>query len=115
MGSLQILNSENLAEFLDLPSYVLVLSKSDCVACGQWQTEIEAAFADESLPEIAIGKLNLDQQGLSDFKRNNKWLKDVNDLPFNAIFKDGELKKSYAGAGLDRLMNRLKRLELMEQ
>lgn len=61
---------------------------------------------------IPIGKLDLDQRGLADFKRDNPWLKDVADLPFNVVDKAKKMEKSWAGSGIDRLRNRLQRLNL---
>lgn len=114
MPELQILDSENIDDFLAQDNFVLILGKSDCVACNAWQSEIESSISENSFPEIAIAKLNLDQRGLGDFKRGNEWLKDIQDLPFNVIYMDGEIAKSYAGAGTERLTNRLKKLELID-
>ena len=113
MSHLQQLDASNLDQFLKAGNRLLILSKSDCVACNAWQAEIESAITSgEYSPSIPFGKLNLDQRGLGDFKRNNTWLKDVTDLPFNVIYKDGILEKSFAGAGIQRLQNRLRRIGL---
>lgn len=113
MPELKILNAENLDAFTDQEHRVLVLGKSSCNACNQWQAEIEEAMGSGDFPEIPIGKLNLDQRGLADFKRDNEWLKEIKDLPFNVIYKSGARVKSYTGAGVGRLVNRLQKLELI--
>lgn len=114
MKEIKILDKENTSEFLAQGDYVLILGKSDCVACSKWQAELnEALDAGTFSADVPIGKLNLDQRGLADFKRNNaEWLKDINDLPFNAIYKGGEKQKTFVGGGIDRLTTRLKKLEL---
>ena len=111
--SIEILNADNLAQFETQPNRVLILGKSDCENCKNWQEELNSAIESGGFqPEVSIGKLDLDQRGLGDFKKSNPWLVDVKDLPFNVIYKQNEIQKSYAGGGLDRLVNRLKRLEL---
>ncbi len=111
---IQTLTADNLAAFESQPNRVLILGKSTCDNCHRWEAELNQAIeADEFQPEIPVGKLNLDQRGLGDFKKGNPWLVDVKDLPFNVIYKGNEIEKSYAGGGLDRLVNRLKRLELI--
>ncbi|MEM9944123.1 MAG: hypothetical protein AAF939_21385 [Planctomycetota bacterium] len=107
------LDHENLDEFLKQKSFVLILGKSDCDACNQWETDLNDAFANEDLGDLPVGKLNLDQRKLGNFKRENPWLQEVNDLPFNAIYRDGDLVKSFAGGGISRLKPRLERLGLM--
>lgn len=112
---IEILDAENLSEFLANPNCLLILSKSDCVACNAWKAELEKAMEAGQYPEsIPVGKLNLDQRGLGDFKRENSWLQEVKDLPYNLIYKSGTVEKKYVGGGLDRLTNRLRRLELIE-
>ena len=110
---IEILNADNLAEFETNSNRVLILGKSDCENCKNWQAELNSAIeSGEFQSDVSIGKLDLDQRGLGDFKKSNSWLVDVKDLPFNVIYKEDEIQKSYAGGGLDRLVNRLKRLEL---
>ena len=51
-----------------------------------------------------------DEGGLVDFKRANPWLAEVDVLPFNQIWVNGERSKSFAGSGVDRLVPRLRGL-----
>lgn len=44
------------------------------------------------------------------FKKENTWLADVDDLPYNVVYVNGERKKEFLGAGVDRLVNRMRRV-----
>lgn len=115
MANLEILDADVFAGFSENPSRILILSKSDCQACKQWQEELETALAAGDLAiSLPIGKLNLDQRGLGDFKKENEWLKEITDLPFNVIYKDGQIEKKWAGGKVDRLLNRLRGLSLVD-
>ena len=59
---------------------------------------------------IRFGKMLLDEPGLSDFKRTNRWLADVDTLPFTQIYVGGERWKDFAGGGVEQLQRRLERL-----
>ena len=59
---------------------------------------------------MRFGKVLLDKGGLGAFKKANPWVAEVKDLPTNAIYVNGELKKQFAGGGTQRLVNRLERL-----
>jgi hypothetical protein len=113
MSTLQILDKDTIAPFLEHPDRVLILGKSDCAACKAWAAELTAAMEDGSFSSsVPVGKLDLDQRGLGDFKKSSPWLADITDLPFNVIYVADEKQKSWAGAGVDRLKNRLERLGL---
>jgi len=113
MSKLQILDKDNITEFLGNSDRVLILGKSDCAACQAWAAELTAAMDDGSFTSaVSVGKLDLDQRGLGDFKKSSPWLAEITDLPFNVIYVGGEKQKSWAGAGVDRLKNRLERLGL---
>ncbi len=113
MALLEILDRESLGDFLSSPHAVLVLAKSDCVACAAWSEELSGFLA--ALPEgdrlgaVRYGKLLLNQPGLGFFKRTSLWLKDVRDLPFTALYVGGEYSRGFIGGGQTRLLNRLNR------
>lgn len=111
MSQLEILNRDTWRDFLAAPSAVLMLGKSDCEACQAWTSELEAFLAEDSeWSAVRFGKLELDQPGLTDFKRENKWLAEIDDLPYNVVCSAGERKKQWIGAGVDRLVNRMRRV-----
>ncbi|MEE9393209.1 MAG: hypothetical protein V3W41_11955 [Planctomycetota bacterium] len=112
MSDLEILDASNWEEFLKSPTAVLMLGKSDCQACSDWTVELKAFLTSEqnTFDSVRFGKLLLDQRGLIDFKKQSPWLADVDVLPFNVIYRDGEKVKDFAGSGIERLTNRLERL-----
>lgn len=115
MSTLQILDAENFASFCEHPNRVLILSKSNCPACQQWQAELESEIAQGTFPaKIRMGKLNLDQPGLSRFKKDSPWLKEVTDLPYNVIYQGNELLKKWPGGGTGRLITRLRNAGLID-
>lgn len=112
MSELEKLGPDTLDDFLQADTAVLMLGKTTCPACAKWTEELEAFLAaDSEWSDVRFGKLNLDQRGLADFKRANPWLADLEDLPYNIIYQGGERKKEFLGSGIERLTNRLKRVQ----
>ena len=110
MSRLEAIGRENWEEFVNLPLSVLMLGKTDCPACKQWTEELNAFLdSDEEFSDIRFGKIELDRPGLIDFKRANPWLSELDDLPYNVIYKDGDKFKEFLGGGVDRLSNRLRK------
>jgi hypothetical protein len=111
MGRLETVDKRNWREFIAAPRAVLMLGKSDCAACGQWTEELEQFLgSDEEWKDVRFGKILLDKPGLVDFKRSNPWIADLDVLPFTQIYVSGERSKSFAGGGVERLVNRLRSL-----
>jgi len=111
MSRLETIDGTNWKDFVAAPKAVLMLSKTDCEKCAAWTEELSAFLEeDREYAEVRFGKMVLNQPGLIDFKKANSWLADVDVLPFNVIYVSGERVKSFAGGGLDRLINRLARL-----
>lgn len=112
MAELRTVGPENWREFVSAPgTAVLVIGKNDCEACNAWGEELSRFLGtDEEFAAVRFGKIDLKQRGLIDFKRENTWLAELEVLPHNVIYKDGEIVKQYAGSGVDRLSNRLRRL-----
>jgi hypothetical protein len=109
MGRLEKIDGSNWRELTQAPLAVLMIGKSDCPACAEWTEELEKFLTtDQEFENVRFGKMLLDQGGLIDFKRANKWLADVDHLPFNVIYTAGEMAKSYPGGGIDRLVDRLR-------
>lgn len=109
--ALEEINGENWRSFTESALAVLVIGKTDCANCTTWSEELISFLADDTeFSDVRFGKVLLDQRGLADFKKNNTWLADLDVLPFNVIYVNGEKKKDFAGGGIDRLKNRLNRL-----
>ncbi|MGF1511521.1 MAG: hypothetical protein ACFB9M_18665 [Myxococcota bacterium] len=112
MNRLESIDGKNWKDFLESPKAVLVIGKTDCAACQEWTDELSTFLEGGAAPEdVRFGKLLIDRPGLTDFKRANPWLKDVSVLPFTVLYQSGTQKKSFAGKGIDRLNNRLSRLD----
>ena len=112
MSEFETIDASNWEDFVNAPKAVLMLGKSDCEACNEWTTELKGWLAaGEGPDDVRFGKLLLDQRGLIDFKKASPWLAGVDVLPFNVIYRSGEKVKDFAGSGIERLTNRLARLE----
>ena len=70
--------------------------------------------SDGEFAHVRFGKLELDRGGLAAFKKENAWIAGIDDLPYNVIYVGGERKKEFVGSGVDRLVNRMRRLVLAE-
>jgi len=108
---LEMLDGSTWQAFVASPLAVLMLGKSDCAACAQWTDELcQLLASDDRWRNVRFGKLLLDQPGLVSFKRANPWLAEVDVLPFNVIYVNGEPVKRFPGGGADRLTTRLEQL-----
>ena len=108
---LEILDRETWREFLDSPGAVLILGKSDCDSCAAWTQELETFLADDTeWSNVRFGKIELDRGGLGAFKKETPWLAEVKDLPFTLVYVNGEKKKEFLGSGIERLVNRMRRV-----
>lgn len=111
MSRLEVIGRETWREFLAAPAAVLMLGKSNCEACGKWTEELTAFLdSDEAWKHVRFGKLELDKGGMAEFKKENTWIADLDDLPYNIIYVDGDRKKEFLGSGVDRLVNRMQRV-----
>lgn len=111
MTRLEALDGKNWEEFTQAPAAVLLLGKTDCAACNEWTDELTKFLeTDMEFAQVRFGKMLLDKPGLVSFKKASPWLAEVDALPFNVIYVNGNKEKTFAGGGMDRLTNRLKRL-----
>ncbi|UCF67822.1 MAG: hypothetical protein JSV80_00560 [Acidobacteriota bacterium] len=111
MPSLEMIDASNWEAFTQSSVAVLMLGKSDCSKCDAWTKELtEFLSSDDEFAHVRFGKLLLDTPGLIAFKKANPWLAEVDVLPFNVIYVAGERVKTFAGSGLDRLRNRLRKV-----
>lgn len=110
MAALPELDGASWRELVEAPVAVLVLGKTDCNACAEWTGALEEFLGrdEEFSGRVRFGKIYLDKRGLADFKRENAWVAEVDALPFNQIYRNGERVRSFAGGGTDRLVNRLR-------
>ena len=87
---------------------VLILAKNDCGHCAAYQAEIKAALARGGFAELAIGKLVLNEPGATDYKRGNRWLADVKDLPFTVLYRNGQIVDRFLGSRAAYLEERVR-------
>lgn len=107
---LEAIDGSSWEAFVAAPIAVLMIGKSDCPACASWTEELRVLLAgDERWLHVRFGKLLLDKPGLVSFKRANPWLAELDELPFNVIYVNGEIVKRFAGSGVERLVSRLER------
>ncbi len=111
MSRIEVISRENWGEFLAAPAALLMLGKSDCKACAQWTEELNAFLeSDTQWTRVRFGKLELDKGGMGEFKKENTWISELDALPYNIIYTNGERAKEWLGSGVDRLVNRLQRV-----
>lgn len=112
MAELRTLGPESWREFVTAEgTAVLVIGKNDCDACNTWGEEFARFLAeDQEFSGVRFGKIDLKQRGLIDFKKENTWLAELDVLPYNVIYRDGQIVKQFAGGGVERLTNRLRNL-----
>jgi hypothetical protein len=107
---LEKLDGKNWESLLSAPAAVLMLGKSDCPACAEWTAELEGFLAtDDRFRHVRFGKLLLDTPGLVSFKRANPWIAELDVLPVNVLYVNGQEVKRFAGSGVDRLVTRLEK------
>jgi hypothetical protein len=110
MHRLEDIRGDAWRDVIASPRAVLVLGKSDCEACRAWTAALERFLAaDDEFSDVRFGKIVLDQGGLSDFKRANAWIAELDTLPFTQLYVDGQPGPSFVGGGIERLTNRLRR------
>jgi hypothetical protein len=111
VSRLETVDGTNWEEFVRAPVAVLMLGKTDCEACARWAEELSQFLeSDREFEQVRFGKLQLDRPGLVSFKRANPWVAELDSLPFNVIYADENRVKSFAGGGVERLANRLRRI-----
>lgn len=108
MTRLETIDRSNWEAFVSSPVAFLMLGKNDCGNCTAWTAELLELLGDESKwADVRFGKVLIDTPGLGGFKKANPWLAEVDVLPFNVLYKDGEIVKKWPGGGAARLENRI--------
>jgi hypothetical protein len=111
-GRLEILDGQSWEPFVRSPLALLMLGKSDCAACNAWTEELEQFLAqDAAYAHVRFGKIFLDKPGLVSFKRAHPWIAELDNLPCNVLFVNGEKRKQWLGGGVERMTHRIDTLE----
>lgn len=107
-GRLEVLEGNAWEELVRAPLAVLMLGKTDCAACAAWTEELESFLAGDAAPsDVRFGKIYLDHPGLVSFKRANPWISELENLPCNVLYRNGERVKQWLGGGVERMTSRL--------
>ena len=103
---IELLAPETWEGFLNSGTTVLILGNSGCAACEEWKLELSQW---EATQDIRIAEIRLNQPHFGSFKLAHPWVADIDILPFNAIFVEGEMVEQWAGGSLSHLEERLQR------
>lgn len=107
-GRLEVLDGATWEDLVRAPLAVLMLGKTDCAACAAWTEELEAFLgSDTDHHDVRFGKILLDHPGFASFKRANPWLSELQNLPCNVLYRNGERVKQWLGGGAERMTNRI--------
>jgi hypothetical protein len=106
-----IVTDANLDEVRNADLGVLILTKSDCGYCTQYQQEIAALRESGGLRGPIIGKMLLDRPGSLGFKRENAWLAGVTHLPYTLIYRHGARIDEFDASKASYLAERIADLE----
>jgi len=110
MSRLEDIAPDRWQELTSAPFAVLVLGKTDCPACADWSAELERFLEqDREFEHVRFGKIMLDRPGFGSFKKANPWLTELDVLPYTQLYRNGERVKGFAGGGIERLTNRLRK------
>lgn len=100
-------NDENLAAFVTNDWAVLILSTSHCGYCIEYQRDIKEYQEQGLLDEYSIGKMVLNEPGVSQFKRDNRWLAGLTFLPHTLLYHRGRVVDSFSTSRGPYLLERL--------
>lgn len=105
--SLPTINDRNLRELVDTPRAILVIGKTDCGHCIDYEREILAQREQGELEDVEFGKLLLDAPGSPRFKKDNPWIGSLEALPYTLIFGEGKLVTHFATSRAGYLAERI--------
>lgn len=105
--SLLTVTDQNLRELVDAPRAVLVIGKTDCGHCQDYEREILEQQGEGELKDVEFGKLLLDAPGSPRFKKDNPWIGSLDALPYTLIFSEGELMTHFAASRVSYLSEQI--------
>jgi hypothetical protein len=113
MSKLETVNDGNWKDFAASELSVLVVTEDTCSICKEWKAELsEYLENNRENHDCRFGAVVLDGEGVEEFKKANEaWLDQVDGVPFTVLYYNGEPKTSFYGGGIQRLLNRLKRID----
>jgi hypothetical protein len=88
---------------LDGPT-LLVLGRPSCDDCAAWYAELDGWPSDMGLTVLT---LDLTTEVGHAFKAANAWTEHIDFIPFNVLYRDGDMVAHWTGGGIERLMGHL--------
>ena len=103
--TLKVIDSVNWKSITDSQKCILVLGKSSCPNCLEWEELLSAAIINGFRDDFVFAKVLLDNPSLAKFKMKYTWINDIDIFPHTALLSNGERKSFMSGKGIDRLLN----------
>lgn len=100
-------SDENIEEVVNAEQAVLIFTKSDCGHCAAYQAEIEALCQQGEMEGVSIGKVALNQRGITRYKRENPWLSSLSFLPYTLLYSEGQPVDDFAASKGAYLLERI--------
>src|SRR5262245_66385540 len=104
--SVLYVNDDTVDNVVDARHGALVLAKDDCDNCAAYEAEIRDLQEGGKLGDLVVGKMVLTEPGCREFKRTNRWLRNVDVLPYTLLYASGEKADELAAADGDYLLER---------
>jgi hypothetical protein len=106
-GKLVWIRDYNLKEVMEAERAALIFTKSSCGNCAAYQAEIEDLLERGEMKGITIGKVVLDQRGITGYKRENPWLSGLRFLPYTLLYRKGLQVDGFAASKGTYLLERI--------
>ena len=104
VSKLNRVSSSNWKKLFNSNLVYIIFSKRGCKQCEQLESEINS---NENLHSLEMCKVVLSDSGLAELKIENKWVSNIDVLPFNVIFSNGKMLESWSGNNIERLYSKL--------
>ena len=108
-----VVTDENVTTITGAEPGVLILAEDSCGACRSYVEDVQGLEQRGRLEGIVIGKMVLDKPGSGGFKRDNPWLREVEVLPYTAVYERGAKVDEFAASRGSFLMERLVGVEVV--
>jgi len=106
VSKLSRINSSNWKDFFNLNLVYVMFSKNDCEQCEQLESEINSS---KNLHSLEMCKVVLSDPGLAELKMEQRWISNVDILPFNTIFSNGKMLESWSGSSIEKFNSKLRK------
>ena len=101
--TLKMVDGGNWQSILESSNCILVLSKSTCQNCKEWEQSLSEAISDGFGEGFEFAKVLLDDTNLVKFKMEHTWINQIDIFPHTAIISQGKRVSFMSGKGIQRL------------